>query len=313
MEHRSLGSNGPRVSRLALGTARHGHAALEERQVERALNHALDQGIALLDTAPVYGCSEARIGRYLSGRGDQFAVATKCGSATVERTGHSQIVEDFAPESIRRSVDRSRQRLRRDCIDLVQFHGLPPTAQLDTAFEALLGIREKGWARCVGVSADGPAAAAFAGKPTGDLDAAALARRWPVDVWQFTYNFLSQEAAAELMPTLRLQGMGTLAKRPIANAVWDLPEEPGDDFFRKPWQRARKLRLAELAGGLSVVEFALRFTLSHPDVDAALLGSVDVEHVAQAVGWAARGPLPEAVLRPARSLFAGVQWRGMDA
>ena len=163
------------------------------------LNHALDLGINFIDTAANYKKSEERIGRYLARRKDEFSIATKCGSYWSDEGG---IVEDYSPAGIVRTVERSRGRLRLDLIDLVQFHGLPPSDKLEAAFETLLGLKEKGYARFVGVSADGPGAAAFAGKPTPGLDAAVIARVWPVDTWQFSYNFLSPEAAGELMPVL---------------------------------------------------------------------------------------------------------------
>ena len=310
MEYRVLGNTGLSVSRIGLGTAGHGSSELPEAHVEKVLNEALDLGINFLDTAALYGMSEERIGRLLAQRKDEFTIATKCGCYWMEKGDRREIVEDYTREGILRTVEQSRQKLRMDAIDLVQFHGLPPVGQVEQAFEMLLGLKERGWARFVGVSADGPAAAAFVGKPTGELDAAELARQWPVDTWQFTYNFLSQEAATELIPTLRECGTGTIVKRLISNVVWDLKEEPENDFYRKPWQRVRRLRLEELADDMPMVELALRFTLSHPDVDTALLGSTNSRHMAQALQFAERGPLPEEVLESVRSLFDGTQWVG---
>ncbi len=308
MEYRVLGNTGLKVSRIGLGTAGLGSAELPDAHVEKVLNEALALGINFLDTAALYGLSEQRIGRLLTQRKDEFTIATKCGSYWVESDGRREIAEDYTREGILRTVDQSRQKLRVDMIDLVQFHGLPPVGQVEQAFEVLLGLRERGWARFVGVSADGPAAGAFVGKPTGELDAAELVRQWPVDTWQFTYNFLSQEAVTELIPALQESGVGTIVKRPISNVVWDLKEEPEDDFYRKPWQRARQLPLEELAGDLSMVEFALHFTLSHADVDTALLGSTNSQHVAEAVRFSKRGPLPDETLERARGLFDGVRW-----
>ena len=161
----------------------------------------------------------------------------------------------------------------------------------------------EGYAAFVGVSADGPAAAALVGKPTQGRNAAEIARQWPVDAWQFTYNFLSPEAAEELIPTLREENIGTIIKRPISNVVWDKTEEPEHDFYRKPWQRARQLPLQALAGELPTVEFALRFALSHPDVNTILVGTISEKHLADNIRSAAKGALPEEMLRRTRSVF----------
>ena len=303
MEHRPLGKTGLEVSRLGLGAAQHGDLDRPDEEVERSLHHALDAGLNFIDTAALYNRSEERIGRFLVSRRDEFFLATKCGSLRAGGVAGAEMVEDYTREGIFLSVEESRKKLRMDVIDLVQFHGLPPVALLDEAFEALLEVKARGWARFVGVSADGPAAAAFAGKPTEPLSAAKLARQWPVDTWQFTYNFLSQEAAFELMPILRSEGIGTVVKRPISNVVWETEEEPENDFYRKPWQRARQLPLRELAGELSVIEFALRFVLSNTDVDLALTGTINPRHLETNIRWAESGPLPEETLRPARDLF----------
>ena len=301
MEYSILGKTGLKVSRLALGAARHGEAFISEAEVERVLNHSLDLGINLIDTAANYKKSEERIGRYLIRRKDEFTIATKCGSYWDDEGG---IVADYSPAGIVRTVERSRSRLRLDVIDLVQFHGLPPPDKLEAAFETLLGLKEKGYAKFVGVSADGPKAAAFAGKPTPDLDATAIARDWPVDTWQFTYNFLSPEAAGELMPVLVEENIGTIVKRPISNVVWDIAEEPEDDFYRKPWERARALPLETLAEGLPLVEFALRYTLSHQDVNTILSGTISGKHLKENCRYAAKGPLPEEMVRRVGNVFA---------
>ena len=85
--------------------------------------------------------------------------------------------------------------------------------------------------------------------------------------------------------------------------VWDIKEEPEDDFHRKPWQRAGQLPLRALAGELPMVEFALRFALSHPDVNTILVGTISEEHLADNIRFAARGPLPEEMLQRPRTAF----------
>ncbi len=303
MEHSLLGKSGLKVARLGLGAARHGDRVRTDAQMERALHHALDVGVNYIDTAAMYNRSEERIGRFLAARRDEFFLATKCGVHRAGGQSDADILYDYTRDGILRVVEESRKKLRMDVIDLVQFHGLPPRELVDEAFETLLSVKARGWARFVGVSADGPAAAAFAGETTDGLDAAELARQWPVDTWQFTYNFLSQEAASELIPVLREVGIGTIVKRPISNVVWGMPEEPEHDFYRKPWQRSRQLPLAALAGELTMVDFALRFVLSHADVDVALTGTANPDHLEANIRAANSGALPGHMLRRARDLF----------
>jgi len=301
MEHRTLGRTRFKVSRIGLGAAQHGRSDISDAHVEKVLNLALDLGINFIDTAPSYGSSEERIGRFLSRRKDEFTIATKCGCYGDLTKGEYYI--DYSRKAILEGLEESRKRLKVEVIDILQFHGLPPLELLEEAFEVLFEAKEKGLVRFVGVSADGPKAAAFAGKPMGKLDAAEIARRWYVDTWQFTYNIISQEAAEELIPVLKEEGMGTIVKRPLSNVVWRFKERPEGDFLGRPWTRAREMPLKELAGDLPLAEFALRFVLSHPDVDVALIGTISEEHMREDITFAEKGPLPEEVVRRAREVF----------
>jgi aryl-alcohol dehydrogenase-like predicted oxidoreductase len=176
-------------------------------------------------------------------------------------------------------------------LEIVLFHGLPREGDdTEEAFEALLEAKEKGWARFVGVSADGPRAAE-------------AARRWPLDTQEFTYNILYQESAQDLMPTLEERGMGTIIKRPIAGAVYLAPERPEGDFDGKPWDRADRYPLAELAGGMAPAELALRFTLSHPGVCTAIVGTTNPDHLLANVAVSDGVPLAEEIVQKAKDTF----------
>lgn len=291
MESRTLGKTGLRVSEVGYGAAQIGNINMPEDRVEEVLNAVLDAGINFIDTAAMYGQSEARIGKFISRRRDEFILATKCGDYVGETDGQYHIVRDYSRDGILRTIDQSRKKLNMDVIDIVQFHGLPdPDDDVEVAFEALLDARERGWTRFVGVSADGNAAAA-------------AALRWPLDTQEFTYNILYQESADNLMPALKSQGMGTIIKRPISNAVWQQRERPEGDYMGGPWDRAQSIPLADLAGEMPILEFVLRFTLSHPDVCTAIIGSTDPNHIRANVGISDGMSLPDDVVREARAAF----------
>ncbi|MDE2997712.1 MAG: aldo/keto reductase [Gemmatimonadota bacterium] len=292
MEYRTLGKTELRVSEVGYGAAQIGNINMPEDRVEKALNAVLDAGINFIDTAAMYGQSEARIGKFISHRRDEFIVATKCGDYVGETDGQYHIVRDYSREGILRTIDQSRKKLNLDVIDIVQFHGLPdPEDDDEVAFEALLDARERGWTRFVGVSADGPAAAA-------------AARRWPLDTQEFTYNILYQESAANLMPTLKSQRMGTIIKRPISNAVWEQQERPKGDYMGGPWERAQSIPLADLAGEMPILEFVLRFTLSHPDVCTAIIGSTNPDHIRANVEISDGQSLTDDVVQRAKAAFS---------
>ena len=291
MEYRTLGKTGLRVSEVGYGAAQIGNINMPEDRVEEVLNAVLDAGINFIDTAAMYGQSEARIGKFISRRRDEFVLATKCGDYVGETDGQYHIVRDYSREGILRTIDQSRKKLDMDVIDIVQFHGLPdPEYDDEVAFEALLDARERGWTRFVGVSADGPAAAA-------------AALRWPLDTQEFTYNILYQESADDLMPALKSQGMGTIIKRPISNAVWQQKERPEGDYMGGPWDRVQSIPLADLAGEMPILEFVLRFTLSHPDVCTAIIGSTNPDHIRANVGISDGISLPDEIVQEAKAAF----------
>ncbi len=291
MKFRMLGNTGLQVSEIGFGAAQIGNPALPNAQVEAALNRALDLGITFIDTAAMYGDSEARIGKFIAHRQDEFILATKCGDYQVIKGGKREIVKDYSPKGILRTIDTSRSKLKMDVIDIVQFHGLPSEdSDWNAAFDALFEAKSKGWTKFVGVSADG-------------LAAAEAAKKWDLDTQEFTYNVLFQESAENLMPTLRDRHIGTIIKRPIANGVYLMAARPDGAYMGGPWDRAQRMPLRELAGDMPLIEFALRFALSHPEVCTAIVGSTNADHLADNVKISDGKTLPEDVLHNTKRAF----------
>lgn len=291
MKFRTLGKTGLQVSEIGFGAAQIGNPALPDAQVEAVLNRVLDLGITFLDTAAMYGDSEARIGKFIAHRQDKFILATKCGDYQVIKGGKREIVKDYSPKGILRTIDTSRSKLKMDVLDIVQFHGLPSSdSDWNAAFDALLEAKAKGWTKFVGVSADGPSAAK-------------AAKKWDLDTQEFTYNVLYQESAENLMPTLHARRIGTIIKRPIANGVYLMAARPDGAYLGDPWDRAQLMPTKELAGGMPLIEFALRFSLSHPDVCTAIVGSTNGDHLAENVKISDGKTLPEDVLEKTKLAF----------
>ena len=162
MKRRPLGNTDLEVSVLGLGTVKLGRNTgvrypqpfriPEDDQVRALLGTALDLGINLVDTAPAYGNSEARLGRLLPGRRRDWVIATKVGETfTGGRSRH-----DFSPTAIRTSMERSLRRLRTDYLDVVLLHSAGSDRSLledDAVVQTLLQARAAGMVRAVGISA----------------------------------------------------------------------------------------------------------------------------------------------------------------
>ncbi|MFG0330088.1 MAG: aldo/keto reductase [Phycisphaerales bacterium] len=161
METRPLGRSGLRVSPVGLGTVKIGRNTgvkypqpfdlPSDAEVVALLETARELGVNLIDTAPAYGTSEARLGALLPGDRDEWVIGTKAGEEFVD--GASRF--DFSPAAIRASVERSRRRLRVDTLDFVLLHSDGADLRRldeDRALEPLLELREAGVVREVGVS-----------------------------------------------------------------------------------------------------------------------------------------------------------------
>jgi aryl-alcohol dehydrogenase-like predicted oxidoreductase len=165
MVQRRLGSTGLAVSPIGLGTTKLGRntdvkypAPFElpsDKQVEELLEAALELGVNLIDTAPAYGESESRLGRFLAAQRARWVLCTKCG----EDYQRGRSTYDFSAAALSRSVDISLQRLRTDYVDVLLLHSDGRDLEIlkrSDAVESLGRLKAGGKARAVGISAKTP-------------------------------------------------------------------------------------------------------------------------------------------------------------
>jgi pyridoxine 4-dehydrogenase len=117
----------------------------------RVLRRAVELGVEFIDTADSYGpeVSELLIAEALHPYLDGLVVATKGGFV---HTGPDQWRADGRPEHLRRAIDGSLRRLRRDRIDLYQLHAIDPNVPLEDSLGALADAQREGKIRLIGVS-----------------------------------------------------------------------------------------------------------------------------------------------------------------
>ena len=265
MESTTLGNTGLEVSRLGLGLAEIGSLSLNDlAQAASVLNQALDNGITFLDTAACYGSSEELVGNAVAHRRDEYVLATKCGHVSGEYEG-----QPWTADTVRDSIDRSLVRLKTDHLDLVQLHSCDmDTLKRGDATEALLRAKEAGKTRFVGYSGDNEEA------------------RWAVesglfDTLQTSFNLVDQHARSKgLLDLAEERGMGVIAKRPIANGVWDTVASSRpytDDYFKRARVLAGMGRIKGAPG--DGVLLALGFVLAHPSIGTAIVGTSNPDHL----------------------------------
>ncbi|MEM9703952.1 MAG: aldo/keto reductase, partial [Planctomycetota bacterium] len=133
MNARPLGRTGFFVSPVSFGAFKIGrnrgikyptpYPLPTEAEAERLLNAALDAGVTLIDTAPAYGLSEARVGRYLSHRRGEFVLSTKVGERWgMTPSGGTNSRYDYSRSAVLSSVLQSLKRLKTDAVDLLLIH-----------------------------------------------------------------------------------------------------------------------------------------------------------------------------------------------
>ena len=281
-----LGKTSLTVSRLGVGLFEIGTLS-DVPAAGQVLNAALDGGINFLDTAACYDNSEEWIGRTISHRRAEYVLATKAGHVTGGYEG-----KEWTAKTILDSIERSLVRMKTDYVDLVQLHSCGvDILERGEAVQALLDARRAGKTRFVGYS--------------GDREAAL----WAVESGQFdtlqtTFNLLDQEARIELFAKAEARGMGIIVERSIANAAWVAP--PGSGPVN--WYRQRMQAMLDTGpipnAPQNLIALALGFTLAHPEVDTAIVGTRNPDHMLANIKLVEDAlPLPAEVVRELHRRF----------
>ena len=284
---RVLGRTGAEVSVLGYGAmelrGQPSGPAVTGEEAGRLLNELLDAGVSLIDTSVDYGLSEELIGAHLSTRRGEFFLASKCGCPLSGRPTADN--HDFSAANVRANVEQSLRRLRTGHLDLVQVHLSPPRSVLEASgtVETLASLQAEGKVAFIGMSGTLPSL-------PGQLDMGVF------DVFQIPYSALQPEHG-ELITRAADGGAGVLIRGGVARGTasedknWTVQplSSPGPPA-RDRWEAAKLDEL--LDDGVSRHEFILRFTLSHPGVSSAIVGTSSAGHLRANVAMASRGPLP---------------------
>src|SRR5271156_2178663 len=189
-------------SRIGLGTWAIGGwmwGGTDEAESIRTIQAALDRGITLIDTAPVYGFgrSEEIVGKALAQGGGRAGVvlATKVGLDWK----NEQPFRNGSRAHIFKEIDDSLRRLRTDTIDLYQIHWPDPNTPIEETAGAMAELHKAGKIRAIGVSNFSPA----------QMDAFAAAA--PLHAVQPPYNLFERAIEAVVFPYARSHGLATLA------------------------------------------------------------------------------------------------------
>lgn len=246
MRAREIPSSGEPLPVVGLGTWQQFDVAEDAPEMEvltQVVQRLFDNGGSVIDSSPMYGAAEARVGEILTelNAHDAAFLATK-----VWTRGRRDGIEQ---------MKRSESRLESSTIDLMQVHNL---VDLDTHMDTLRDWKAEGRIRYLGVTH----------YTTGALDHLAdIIERDQPDFVQLAYSIGVREAEERVLPLARDRGVAILVNRPYqGGGVFrrvggqDLPDWARD--FCDSWG-----------------QFFLKYILAHPAVTCVIPGTSSPEHM----------------------------------
>jgi aryl-alcohol dehydrogenase-like predicted oxidoreductase len=197
------------ASRLALGTWAIGGwmwGGTGEKDAVETIHAALDQGINVIDTAPVYGFGRAEeiVGKALGGdRRSDTIIATKVGLEW--RDGN--IFRDSSPQRLRTELEDSLRRLKTDVIDLYQVHWPDESVPIEETAATLAGFQREGKILAIGVSNFTPV----------QMDRFRSAA--PLISVQPPYNLFERDIECDILPYAQANSLAVLAYGPLCRGL----------------------------------------------------------------------------------------------
>jgi aryl-alcohol dehydrogenase-like predicted oxidoreductase len=285
MQSRRLGKTGRDVSEIGFGAWAIGGSWGETNDDESlaAMHAAADAGVTFFDTADVYGDgrSEKLVAQLLRDRDESLMVATKFGRRAAE-----QNVAEFTYDNLRGWLERSRENLGVDTVDLVQLHCPPWDAYYTpSVFESCERLVDEGLVRAYGVSVE-------------KIEEALKAIEYPsVSTVQIIFNIFRQRPAGLFFEQAQLRDVGLIIRVPLASGLltgkfskdssfaaddhrsynrhgeqFDVGETFSGVDYETGLGAVEELK-ALVPEGASLTQLALRWILDHPAVSTVIPGA----------------------------------------
>jgi aryl-alcohol dehydrogenase-like predicted oxidoreductase len=316
IHHRRFGRTGWDVSEIGFGAWAIGGAwgDVSEADARQALHAALDAGVTFIDTADVYGDgrSERIIRDVLRERGGKRpVVATKAG-----RRLSPHVADGYTKANIEAFIDRSRENLGVDTLDLVQLH-CPPTDVYfrPQLFDGLDELVAAGKLRHYGVSVE-------------RVEEALKAIEYPnVVSVQIIYNMFRQRPAQLFFREAQAKNVAVIVRVPLAsgmltgklNAQSTFAADDhrnfnrhgeafdvGETFSGVPYDVALEAVDAlrpYVPQGATMAQFALRWILMEKAVSVVIPGAKNAAQAKANADASALAALPEETMAHARRIY----------
>jgi aryl-alcohol dehydrogenase-like predicted oxidoreductase len=314
MEYRSLGSIGWNVSAISFGAWAIGGSwgDVDDSESLQALRRAVDAGVNFFDTADVYGDGRSeQLLAQLYRDHDDIRVATKAGRRLDPHTA-----EGYNRENLTAFVERSRENLDREALDLLQLH-CPPTEVYyqPEVFAVLEDLKAQGKLRHYGVSVE-------------TVEEALKAIEYPgVETVQIIFNMFRQRPAELFFEEAKRRKVGILARVPLASGLLtgkygadaSFPDNDHRNFNRngEAFDRGETFagvglergveavrELEEIRPeGMTMAQFALRWVLMFDAVSCAIPGAKRPDQAAENAAAADLPPLSDETMRAVEDVY----------
>jgi len=289
MRFRALGKTGLQVSVISLGTHQFSGEwakAFAKEEVVQILDRACALDVNFIDTAECYGdhAVESMIGESIKGRRSDWIIATKFGHCY---PAPSQKVEAWSPAQVQRQLEDSLKALQTEYIDIYQFHsGSNEAFDNDELWTMLNNQVRAGKIRFLGISLAGGLIA------KNDFEQIRSAPKVNASVVQVVYNRLHREVESDILPYCESQGLGVLARIPLAKGFLGGAYRPGavfpsndnrssysTQFNDEQLRRVEEIKKTELPPGQNMAQWALAWCLKHPAVSSVIVGCKSLEQL----------------------------------
>jgi methylglyoxal reductase len=298
MRYRTLGNSGIEASVVGFGAWALGGwmwGGTDRNDPVGAIHAAIDHGINLIDTAPMYGYghSEGVVGEAIKDRRDRVVLATKCGLNWWSEEGDKffegdehgraqdevkyKVYKNLRPKEIRYEVEQSLKRLQTDWIDLYQTHWQDPTTATEDAMAELVRLKEEGKIRAIGCSNATPEEM----------------RRYlsvgQLDTDQEQYSMLQRQHEPTNLAFCAEHNIAFLAYSPLALGILSGKIDANRKFNRgdvrlaNPWYQPENrpkvdqlLKVAQTVAeqkGATISQVVIAWTVSQPGCTHALVGA----------------------------------------
>jgi aryl-alcohol dehydrogenase-like predicted oxidoreductase len=261
-------STGEQLPVIGLGTNAYSPKTPEQMAPLREVLETMPTlGGRLIDTARVYGRSEAVIGEILESLGNRksYFIATK-----------TPIGGDFSnPQAV---FDVSFKSLRTEAIDLMQIHNMAGLTELMPVFDK---AKAAGRIRYIGISTS---------EDRQYDQLAAAMKTYPLDFIQVDYSIANRNAAESVLALAQQRKMAVLINTPFGGRGRGAASTFG---------RVSGRPLPDWAAEFDASSWAqvfLKYVVSHPAVTAAIPGTTQRRNLEDNQG-AGRGRLPDAAMR----------------